>query len=274
MAQFFKVFNMQGFDRHRATRWQMVPWFGTRYVALREGAGLSVTSSNPAVVSVIEVKPTDLPAGDREPLQATDRLFMLFGVWPASAVIRAAGGTGAVNLEVDVKSRKTVRITFNFVKDNAGHKTKRVPAQAAQWVRTMNYVYNGQANIDIISKDAREVTVAKNLGNTITTTQNGVGEEGDIYPKGDPDADINMFLVWNMDITDSGGDEDAFADGKRIVFEDNAGSQVGETMAHEVGHVLGLDDHYDGPRRRELMYGITDTRGVHLPKEHVNAINP
>jgi hypothetical protein len=270
MAQFFKVFNMQGFDRHRTPRWQMVPLSGTRYVALREGRGLTVTSLNPAVVNVSEILQSALPSGAREPLQASDRIFCLSGVTAGSGVIQAAG-PGAVNLEVNVKPHKTVGIHFNFVRDNARHATRRVPAQAAQWVIDMNSIFTGQANIEIINKGATWVSVARNLGSRITTTTNGVGEEAHLYPLGDPNANINMFLVWAMDITDDTADEAGFADGNRIVFEDTTGMQAARSMAHEVGHVLGVDDQYT--TRRELMYGYTNG-GVDLPRDHVNTMNP
>jgi hypothetical protein len=278
MAEFLKAINMLGFDRYQTPRWQMVPWLGVRYVILRDGAGLTVASANSVVCAVTEVKQTDLPPGssghERTPLLVSDRVFLLFGVWTGNTLIQATGGPGAVDLEVDVKMRKTVRITFNFVEDSASpkkHHTRRVPAQAKGWVDTMNYIYNGQANIEIISKEARWVTVPKNLGATVETLSNGPGEEVDIYPLGDSGADVNMFLVWDMDITDDPADEDAFTEGKNIVFEDNAGRFVGVTMSHEFGHSQGLKDQY--LTKRELMYGITDQRGFHLPKEHVNIIN-
>jgi hypothetical protein len=284
MPEFVKIFNMQGWDRHATPVWQMVPRAGKRYVALRDGKGLTVLSLNPAVVSVREIKVTDLPAGgERMPLQWNDRIFELSGGSKGSALVVAVGvapGPGvipsvhAAALQVDTKDKKTVRICFNFVKDSAGHSTRRVPAQAANWVATMNYIYNGQANVFIERKDARVVNVATNLGHTIETLSNAAGEEVQFYPLGDASADINMFLVWNMDITDDTADEDAFADGKNIVFEDNAGHAIGVTMSHEVGHVLGLPDHYNTATWYQLMYGITDKRGVDLPRGDVNKINP
>jgi hypothetical protein len=220
-----------------------------------------------------EIAHRELPAGDKGGLISSDRVFCLLGIARGSAVIQARGGTAApVDLEVDVKFPKIVRISFNFVKDTAHHQTRRVPAQAAAWVKTMNYIYNGQANVFFISKAARWVTVSKNMGGTITTTKTGVGEEADIYPLADTSADVNVFLVWNMDITDDPADEDAFAEGTRIIFEDTAGRQVAETIAHEVGHTLGLADQYT--TKRELMYGYTDVRGIDLPKPDVNTINP
>ena len=273
MADFFKIFNMHGFDSHHLPKWQMVPKGGKRYMGLRDGAGLAVASDNPAVCRITEILHTDVPAiGGSTTLLRADRVFSLDGTGHGNTLIRATGRAGAVNLEVGVKNKKTIRITFNFVRDSARHATRRVPATGAAWVATMNYIFTGQANIELISRAARWVDVPRDLGTTVATTTTGVGEEAHLYPLGDAGADVNIFLVWSMDITDGASDEDAFAEGTRIVFEDTAGRQVGETMSHELGHTQGLADQYTV--RRQLMYGYTDDRGVDLPKEHVDTINP
>jgi len=275
MAEFIKCINMKGFDRHRTPRWQMVPAGGERFVALRGGVDLDVDTSDPGVVDIEEVDPIVLPAGEwgheRTPLLPTDRVFKLTGGTAGPAVIQATGGVGAVDLEVDVKEVKPIYITFNFVKDSAGKHTRFAPANATQWVRTMNYILLNQANVEILNKDARWIDVTTSLGKTLTTTSTGVGEEAHLYTHEDPDADINIFLVWSLDITDSPGDEDAFTDGTRIVCEDVTGEPMGEVLAHEVGHSQGLDDQYTIPR--DLMYGSSGS-GVHLSKDDVNTINP
>ncbi len=276
MAEFFKVFTMKGFDRWRMPRWQMVPAGKYRYVALRDAAGATVASSDPSVVTCEEITTADLPGGTREPLQANDRILKLKGIRRGAAKITAMGpGCAPGELEIGVKNRKTVQVVYNFVRDAAtpAHQTIRVPASAAQWSLEMNYIFNGQANVYLNNKAARWVDVPKDLGADIITTTSGVGEEADLYPLGDSATGvINFFFVWSMDITDDPDDEDAFTEGRRIVFEDTAGAQLTETMAHEVGHALGLPDNY--VTKRQLMYGITDDRGVDLPKAHVNIINP
>src|SRR5262245_44826409 len=139
-AEWHKVFNMMGFDKDAAPKWQMVPVNGDRYMALRDGAGLIVTSTDVAKVTATEIKQSALPkVGQRMALHASDRIFKLHGVAKGNARIQAkAGATLRVELEVDAKERKLVRITFNFVRDSAGHHTTRVAASAAQWVRDVN----------------------------------------------------------------------------------------------------------------------------------------
>lgn len=277
MAEFVKVYNMKGFDKYSTPRWQMVPVSSTdkRWIALRGGAGYTITNSDASVVTCTEINKSTLPSGgELQALQSGDRILELKGLAKGSARITATKGSDTLHLDINTKEKKTLQVVFNFVRDSASprHQTSRVPASAAQWTREINYIYNGQANIYLVNKAARYVTVTRDLGSTIETTQSGTGEEAHLYPLGET-ADCNYFFVWRMDITDQAGDEDAFAEGKNIVFEDTAGAQVTETMAHELGHVLGLADHYVDARKRELMYGYTDSRGVHLGKTDVNTIN-
>jgi hypothetical protein len=87
---------------------------------------------------------------------------------------------------------------------------------------------------------------------------------------------MNFYMVgrYEQDATPSTDDTDAGTLTGHCLFEDGAGVQVGETMAHELGHHLGAPDHYDASRRHHLMYGITDARGWHLPKQDINIMNP
>jgi len=177
---------------------------------------------------------------------------------------------------VDVKNKKSVRVTFNFVRDSAGHHTTRVPASAGHWVSTMNYVYNGQANIHVILRSARGVAAAVDLGTEVMWDASAGSEWNTVTALGDAGADMNYFLVWEyeQDATPTVDDTDAGTLAGNCIFEDHAGTAIGVTMAHEMGHFLGRPDHYVGARRLELMYGITDQRGIHLTKTDVNGMNP
>jgi len=277
-AEWHKVFNMRGFDRDAAPRWQMVPVDGNRYVALRNGAGLTVTSTDPTVVTVTEITQAAIPNEDeRMPLHASDRIFRLHGVKKGNARIQAkSGATLDVELEVDTKDRKTVRVTFNFVRDSAGHRTSRVAASAGQWVATMNYIYRGQANIRVVLCQTRTVSVASDLGTEVMWDASAGSEWNTVTALRDPGANLNYFLVWEYEQdTDPATDTGAGTLNGNCIFEDNAGTAtVGVTMAHEMGHFLGRPDHDVAARRLELMYGRTNTRGIHLPKADVNGMNP
>ena len=284
MAEFLKAYNMKGFDRYQTPRWQMVPFGGVRYAILRAGAGLTVTVVNNLLVTRTEVKLVSLSPTNRQPIQANDRFFKIEGKATGSTRIQAknAAGAIAVDLEVDVKTKKTVNITFNFVKDNAGHQTTRNTANVAQWIRTLNYIYGGQTNTEIKQKLNRWVTVPQNLGTVVRFSSHIPGvpaaehEWSAVTALGDAAADMNLFFVWEyeQDGTPHADQTDAGTLTNNCIFEDNAGAQVPETLAHEIGHYLGCGDHYLAARKRELMYGITDTRGIHIPKQDANIMNP
>ncbi len=275
-AEFHKVFNMEGFDKDQSPKWQMVPVNGTRYIALRNGAGLTVRSEPANVLTISEIPRSQLPTTGRHlmPLQATDRIFKLVGTGKGHALVKAIAANGAVaaQLQVDTKHRKTVSVTFNFVNDSAGHHTRRSPTAAVSWVRDMNWIYNGQANIFIHLRTTRSLAVPTDLGEEVTWSAGVNSEWNQLTALRDPAADMNYFLVWEYQ--QDADDTDAGTLTGNCIFEDNAGHAIGVTMAHEMGHHLGADDHYDAARRIHLMHGITDARGEHLPMEDVNVMNP
>ena len=277
-AEWHKVFNMRGFDTNAAPKWQMVPVGGNRYMALRNGAGLTVTSTDPTVLTVAEIAHARIPAEpERLPIQPTDRVFKLSGVKLGNARVQAKNAAAlVVELEVDTKTLKTVRVSFNFIHDSAGHKTNRVPASSPHWVGTMNYIYREQANIRILLNHNRIVNVPKDLGTEVMWDPSPTSEWNTVTALGDFSADLNYHLVWEyeQDATPTIDDTDAGTLAGDCIFEDNAGVQVGVTMAHELGHFLGRPDHYVAARNLELMYGITDRRGIHLTKTDVNTMNP
>lgn len=281
-ASFEKVFDMMGFDKAAAPRrWQMVPVNGDRYIALRDGADLTVTSNDPRTLTVTETSLAQIPRsfgyGSPQPLHATDRVLKLTGVAHGGArVLAKRGATTVVELEVDVKNKLTVRTSFNFVRDTGGHRTNRAAASAQSWVNSMNYVYNGQANVFITLLHARSITVQQDLGPQVMWTATAPNEWDTVTALGDTGADMNYFLVWEyeQDNTPTVDDTDAGTVGSNCIFEDNAGREVGVSMAHEMGHHLGRPDIYNSAQMHFLMYGITDQRGVHLAKEDVNVMNP
>jgi hypothetical protein len=262
----------------------MVPVGGERYVILRDGAGLTVTAQNPAVVRIAEVNLASLPVDNRRPIRANDRIFKIEGLTWGVTNIQVKNGAGAVvkELEVDTKNKKTVNITFNFVRDNAGHRTRRSTASVNRYVNAINYIYTAQTNIEIKLKLSRWVTVSQNLRRVVRFSSHIPGvpasqhEWAAVTAQGDAAADMNIFFVWeyeqdNSPFTDQ---TDAGTLSDNCIYEDRAGRQTAETLAHEIGHYLGCNDHYIAARRRELMYGITDARGIHIPKQDANTMNP
>jgi hypothetical protein len=282
-AQFVPAYRMCGFDWNSAPRWQMVPALGERFVILRDGAGLTVTGASAATAIVTEVNEKTLPKGDRRASLKSDRFFKIEGKAKGNTTIQAKNGAAvATSLDIGVKNKKTVNIAFNFVKDNAGHKTKRAPASVGDWVKRIHYIFFGQTNIEIKKHSAKWVTVPQNLGKVVRFSSHIPGvpaaqhEWAAVTAVGDATADMNIFLVWEyeQDNTPFSDQTDAGTLSNNCIFEDHAGAQLGETFAHEIGHYLGCPDVNVVARKGELMYGITDARGVDIPRAAADTMNP
>lgn len=236
-SEFLPVVKMQGFDRGQNSRRWMVPVRGHRYVQLRGGAGLTVTSSAPWAVSVTEIRQPTC-AGPPELFPKGTRFFKLCGKLNDKARIQAkdSSGVAQVELEVEAKYEKTVRISFNFVKDIAGHQTTRVPASVNQWLSEIDKIYQAQANSQILSKEARWVFVNRDLGTVVRRSAGGGDEQRRVEVCRGRTADMNFFLVGEYEsgfVTGVGLDQvDASTIGGMCLFEDNAVGHI-EAMAHE-----------------------------------------
>jgi hypothetical protein len=281
MPGFRPVFYMEGFDERASPHWQMVPVNGDRFVALRGGAGLTVRSCSPSIVTVQEITQAQLPASGhcRLALEAGDRIFRLHGAAKGSARIQARRGAAPeVELAVDTKHRKTLRVSFNLVSDPAGHHTVRPPASIPGWMPIINGVFNGQANVAFELRLVRPITVAGNLGDQVTICHGGEEEWNRVTALANRDrgADVNFFLVWELEQTASptvDSLEALMAPNGACLVEDNLHGIEAVNIAHELGHRLGVRDHYDASRSQDLMYGYP-SRGTNLPKDHVNVMNP
>ena len=263
-----------GFDGSVTPVWQMVPVGGRRTVILKNAANLTVTSRNPGVASVKDVQQCFVHGG---------RELIIAGKIRGTTFIDVKNGTRvAASLEVAVKAKKLVRVSFHFVEDNAGHKTTRSASSVSGWVRTMNDIMLPQANVEVLKQRAVNVKINQNLGSVVRFSQHLPGvpasehEWNLVTAKGDASADFNVFFVWEyeQDSTPNIDNTDAGALGKNCIFEDQAGTNIGDTLAHELGHNLGCIDYYGAADKPLLMYGITDQRGQKITKAHANTMNP
>lgn len=278
-THFAGILENNGFDGTVNPPWLMIPLGGIKHVSLLEGRGLNLVSSDPSVISVSTSEPFSgtVLAGARI-VTVTVR-----GLRPGTAFIEARQGTSVkARLEVAVKRPKAIRVAFNFVRDNAGHQTRRTPASVSQYLAVMNRIYTPQSNIHFRRHTVRWVTVNKNLGNVVRFSSHLHGvptaqhEWDDVSKHADSTADFNVFFVWEyeQDNTPYQDHTDAGTLGSNCLFEDRAGVEVGETLAHEAGHFLGGNDTYASSDRPLLMYGYTDLRGRKISKPHASIMNP
>jgi hypothetical protein len=262
----------------------MVPTRGTRYVALRDGTGVNVISLAPSICRVTEVPQGALPADERAPSQAGDRYFKLEGGSTKGVTfLMATGGSILLPLflEIGVKDKRQQFVMFNFVHDNAGHRTRRPSAILGQWLPTLNYIWKRQANVEIVRHGIQRVTIPQNLGDPIMLPAGSLGTTGTtIGAAGDSGVDLNVFFVWRLQETGNPNDVDAVStigtagsgSPGTCIFEDEAGRGQALSLAHEIGHHLGI--RHAGHRQIDLMWGITGERGLNLTRADVNTANP
>jgi hypothetical protein len=283
MAEFTRVFRVQGMDSNATPRFQMVPNGGTRYVALRDGAGMDVINMVPSVCTMTEIRESALPADERAPAAAGDRYFKLHGVSVGVDVLMATGGGSIfpLFLDIDVKDERKQLVKFNFVRDNAGHKTQRPSAVVAHWMPTLNYIWRRQANVHLVNHGVQRVKIDQDLGATIMLPKGSLGTTGQtIAAAGDTGVDLNVFFVWDLQETGNPADVDAVTtigtagsgSPGTCIFEDDAGHAQAISLAHEIGHHLGLT--HPGHRKIDLMWDFTDERGFNLSKADVEKANP
>jgi hypothetical protein len=275
-AQFDRVFPFRGWDK--VAKWQMVPVDGDRYLYLLDGAGLTVTSDTPAIVTVTEVREAEVPrVWDRLPARAGCRIFKLHGVAKGNGKIQAKSGAGGVvtEVEVDTKPKLTKNVTFYFVRDSAGHRTRRAQAEAAEWVKITNYIFQ-QCNIVVVSPPATVKRLGSNLGATVEWTDGTTDDWATLKGERDPGADHTVFQVWDYEQDTDPGDGangGTLASDKITIIEDNASAVHAHTVAHELGHAFGLDDLDGVANQHHIMWGAGRT-GQHMDKSEVNTINP
>jgi hypothetical protein len=231
---------------------------------------------------------------------ADNQILTVTGVSKALTKVKTViDGGDAEKLDVTVKSKKTVTVSFNFVSDSnsngngaVDHHTNRQGTNAQETafadslIARLNAIWEPQANVHFTRRLVRDVQVATNLGNTVETAGNQLSTEWTaVTALGDAQADWNIFFVWGLTITGSNDADGATVRGGRdTIYEDNGGSDVPESMAHEAGHKMGIGgttqtggaygDYNDPLRINELMYYATDVRGCFVKKIQADVVNP
>lgn len=293
-AKFTSVWPYWGVDDQATPNpWIMVPQNGLNHVLLRDGAGLTVRAKTGSV-TITEITPTNPGPSNPFSYAAVNvarreraRLFTIGGTVAGPATVVAVDGRGREQATLDcaIKRQKVVRAAFNFVQDNARHRTKRNVGDADGWLDTINRIFLYQANVWVRKMDARWVQVNQNLGDVVRFVSARLSRnfgipraehEWDVViAKGLAGADWNVFLVWEyeQDSTPNIDDANAGTLGSNTLCEDKVRANPAETMAHELGHVLGLDDAAGGGTGTWLMSDASRT-GNKIPKQHVNIVNP
>ncbi len=288
MAEFRRVFRVQGMDSNATPRFQMVPESGTRFVALHDGAGMVVASSSTAICSITEITESALPADDRatgpDAAVAGDRFFRLKGGTTGIAAIAAASLTALpVFLDVRVKGKFKQSVKFFSVSDSK-HRSTRPLAIVGEFIPVLNYIFKRQANVEFSRHGSLErLHIDQDLGDPIQLpSTGGLGTNATIIANhGDAGADLNVFFVWELRRAASGdsteattqtiGSAHASSGPGNILIEDDVDGRDDLALAHEIGHHLGLS--HNTARAINLMFDTSPLQGFSLSKDEVNIAN-
>ena len=252
MAEFRRVIHWKGFDRFSVPHYQMVPMEEPRYVMLRDGKGLTVASSKPAALKVTEVNAASLPAGDKDPIWASDRIFKLEGQQWDIAFLEARTGAGivAASLECDIKNRRNVALAFNFLKDAGGHTTNRQPAASTQWLRVINGIFNGNA----LEFAEFIIPMLQSMRCTMHRISNTL-----IQIDGDRAAVETYVEAYHLADGENGAQQDIVVGGRYVDRFERRGGEwriAHRTFVHDWNQNPAATVVWDGP-----LYGKLDVRG-------------
>jgi hypothetical protein len=143
----------------------------------------------------------------------------------------------------------------------------------------MNDIWTKQANVVFASGVIDSPTVATNLGTEVWWYPTNPTNEWDDIVSFRTGGAPDIFFVWEYEQdTDPATDS---ADGAYwpypgsagdVLLEDNAGIEVGETLAHEMGHYFNIDPYDYANHQEQLMHANTDVRGQKITHAQVDQV--
>jgi len=265
-----------GFDGSVTPRFQMVPKGRARWLNVGNLGGRTPTIADTTIAAVeFRARGTGGQIGIRGLKAGTTFLD-----WnPPEGIVGPPGDT----LEICVKEERRIETAFHYVKDNAGHGTRRSIADLDELIAGANLILDTQANVRIRRKSAATVTVAQDLGNvvrfvgaTLRAAPHNVAaaehEWDDVTAHADAAADFNVFFVWEYEQDATPGTDNTnagtLAGEKNCLLEDSTGHSS-RTLAHETVHLLGTDHVTTAGN----LMGPTHWRSRTLTRSQIRTIN-
>lgn len=256
----------------------MLPVGRTRSLTMRTPGSGEVVVANADAHGII-------PGADGRPCCRAvmlNKMLVLEGLQAGWIWVELRQGSASLDIQVSVKNEVVVPVIAHYVEHGPHLKTRMTRTLLQEMIGVANGILTPQANVKIAldrDRDLTHATIGQRLGRTVKADSETGGGEWDLLTgfaeRTGARRLLNLFLVRRFEIKDGDPRGDlAGTAGGCCVFEDQfkAGgldADAGSTLAHEVGHHLGL---HHVPETTNLMYE-SQPRGDRLTRLQADALN-
>jgi hypothetical protein len=212
-----------------------------------------------------------------------NRMLVVEGLLPGRIAIGLRQGAAKLDILVSIKEAVKVPVIAHYVEQGPLTKTKMTAAMLRAMIAGANGILGPEANVTIALREERTLShaaIGKALGLVVTEIPGDTNDEWSRVTKHavrDPAAPrlLNLFLVRRFEVEDASTDDLAGTRGGCCLLEDqikggSLDSRAGTTLAHEVGHHLGLHDIKDS----QFLMSFRRPHGNRLSRSEIDRINP
>lgn len=158
-----------------------------------------------------------------------------------------------ITVAVDFLPTKVVALNLYHVMDSKGNRSFKLDQQAMiGHLQRAEKILN-QAGVTLSLNNQQDVYVQANLGSTIDAYSEGQSAEEQAVLAATPTSRIqqdtvSVFLVWDYQIQNENTIGINYSDANlgQVIFLSEKSHRPGETLAHEIGHALGLTHNVQG----------------------------